>query len=124
MDTKGTALPLDDTVAPFSAVGPTEDGLSKPDVVAPGISIVSTRDPNSMIDQMHPLARVGDYYFKGSGTSQAAAIVSGIVALLSQLNPHLSPDQIKRVLMTTATPLLFQPGSSTGGSHSLIANRG
>ena len=121
VDTKQTPLPLDDTVAPFSAVGPTADGLSKPDVVAPGISIVSTRDPNSMIDQMHPLARVGENYFKGSGTSQAAAIVSGIVALLSQLNPHLSPDQIKRVLMTTATPLLFQPGSGAGEVNAGLA---
>jgi serine protease AprX len=121
VDTRGTALPTDDTVAPFSAHGPTQDGFAKPDVVAPGISIVSARDPNSMIDQMHPLARVGDAYFKGSGTSQAAAIVSGIAALMVQANPSLTPDQIKGVLMRTATPLLFQPGSGAGEVNAGLA---
>jgi serine protease AprX len=121
VDTKQTALPTDDTVAPFSAHGPTQDGFAKPDVVAPGISIVSARDPNSMIDQMHPLARVGDAYFKGSGTSQAAAIVSGIAALMVQANPSLTPDHIKGVLMRTATPLLFQAGSGAGEVNAGLA---
>ena len=113
-DTKQTTSASDDTVAPFSAHGPTQDGFAKPDVVAPGISIVSVRDPNSTVDQMHPLARVGDSYFKGSGTSQAAAIVSGIAALMLQRNPLLTPDQVKATLMRTATRLPNQPGSGAG----------
>ena len=114
VDTKQTASASDDTVAPFSARGPTQDGFSKPDVVAPGISIVSARDPNSTLDQMHPLARVGNFYFKGTGTSQATAIVSGIAALILDRNPLLSPDQVKGTLIRTATRLPNQPGSGAG----------
>jgi serine protease AprX len=114
VDTKQTTSASDDAVAPFSAHGPTQDGFVKPDVVAPGISIVSTRDPNSTIDQMHPAARVGDSYFKGTGTSQATAIVSGIVALMVQRNPLLTPDKVKAILMKTATRLPTQPGSGAG----------
>ena len=114
VDTKQTTSTSDDVVAPFSARGPTQDGFSKPDIVAPGISIVSARDPNSTLDQLHPLARVGDFYFKGTGTSQATAIVSGIAALILQTNPLLSPDQVKGTLMRTATRLPKQPGSGAG----------
>jgi serine protease AprX len=114
VDTKQTTSTSDDTVAPFSAHGPTQDGFSKPDLVAPGISIVSVRDPNSTVDQLHPLARVGTDYFKGTGTSQAAAIVSGVAALVIQRNPLLTPDQVKATLTRTATRLPGQPGSGTG----------
>ena len=114
VDNKQTAKASDDVVAPFSAHGPTHDGLAKPDIVAPGISIVSLRDPNSTIDQLHPKARVGTYYFKGTGTSQATAIVSGIVALMDQANPLLTPDDVKGILMRTATKLYNQPGSGAG----------
>jgi serine protease AprX len=113
-DTKQTTSAADDTVAPFSAQGPTQDGFKKPDIVAPGISIVSARDPNSTADQLHPAARVGDYYFKGTGTSQAAAMVSGIVALMTQRNPLLTPNQVKGILIRTATKLPNQPGSGAG----------
>jgi serine protease AprX len=114
VDTKQTTTAADDTVAPFSAQGPTHDGFDKPDVVAPGISIVSVRDPNSTVDQLHPAARVGDWYFKGTGTSQSAAMVSGIVALMLQVNPLLTPNQVKGTLMRTATRLPNQPGSGAG----------
>jgi serine protease AprX len=113
-DTKQTTAAADDTVAPFSAQGATQDGFAKPDIVAPGISIVSTRDPNSTADQLHPAARVADDYFKGTGTSQAAAIVSGIVALMEQRNPLLTPNQIKGILVRTAIKLPNQPGSGAG----------
>jgi serine protease AprX len=113
-DTKQTTTTADDTVAAFSAQGPTPDGFKKPDIVAPGISIVSARDPNSTVDQLHPVARVGDFYFKGTGTSQSAAMVSGIVALMLQVNPLLSPNQVKGILLKTAAKLPNQPGSGAG----------
>jgi serine protease AprX len=97
-----TSANSDDTVAPFSSRGPTQDGFAKPDLVAPGISIVSDRDPGSWIDTGHPLARVGDYYFKGSGTSQATAVVSGTVALMIQADPTLMPNVVKAALTATA----------------------
>jgi serine protease AprX len=89
------------TVAGFSSWG-TPGGFTKPDVIAPGITIVSLRAPGSTIDSAFPDARIGDAYFKGTGTSQAAAIVSGVVALMLQANPSLTPDVVKGILLKTA----------------------
>ena len=54
----------------FSSVG---DASRHPDLVAPGTSVVSLRDPGSYIDTNYPAARIGTSYFLGSGSSQAAA---------------------------------------------------
>ena len=105
----------DDRTAAFSSRGPTQDGFAKPDLIAPGVSVVSVRDPGSTIDQQHPDARVGDAYFKGTGTSQAAAMISGLVARLLQRTPSLSPDEVKWVLTAGAfTGLLSQVGAGSG----------
>jgi len=93
-------------VAPFSNGG---SGQRHVDLIAPGTSIASLRDPGSSIDVDHPEGLVnGDTtgrLFRGSGTSQAAAVVSGAAALLVQANPALTPDQVKAALVTTADPL-------------------
>jgi hypothetical protein len=61
------------------------------------------------VDQQFPSAEVGTRFFRGSGTSQAAAVVSGEVALLLQRHPDMTPDQVKKAVMTTARPF---PGTS------------
>jgi serine protease AprX len=101
-DPLGTVRPADDTVADFSSRG---DARRRVDLVAPGRSVVSLRDPGGYLDGLNPQARVGDRYFKGSGTSQAAAVVSGAVALLLQHRPELRPDEVKALLTRTATRL-------------------
>jgi serine protease AprX len=101
-DLAGTADVGDDLVPDWSSRG---DGVRNPDLVAPGRSIVSLRDTNSALDLAHSEARVGDDLFKGSGTSQAAAVVSGAVALLLERRPDLSPDQVKALVMRTADRL-------------------
>ena len=101
-DVNGTPTPVDDTVASFSSRGPTQDAFAKPDVLAPGVSLVSIRAPGSTADAFRSIARVGDTYFKGTGTSQSAAIVSGVVARMLDANPALTPDEVKGVLMQTA----------------------
>ena len=87
------------TVASFSQVGSTERHV---DLVAPGTSLVSARAPGSFVDVNNPSGLVsGDVsgqLFRGSGTSQAAAVVSGSVALLLQAYPNLTPDQVKYAL--------------------------
>ena len=92
--------------ATFSEVGSATRHV---DLVAPGRSLVSTRDPGSLIDVDNPSGRVaGDQsgrLFRGSGTSQAAAVVSGSVALLLQAYPALTPDQVKFALTSSADPL-------------------
>ena len=115
-DIRGTAGTGDDQVASFSSRGPTHDLVAKPDLVAPGIGLVSHRAPGSTLDTEHPAARVGDYYFKGSGTSQAAAIVSGVAALMIQANPSLTPDVLKATLMGTAKKMGGLLGLGGAGS--------
>ena len=101
-DTQGTSDPADDAVAEFSSRGTAERGV---DVVAPGVSIVGLRLPDGLLDQEFPQARVGDEGFRGSGTSQAAAVVTGAVARLLAARPGLDPDQVKAILRGTARPL-------------------
>jgi subtilisin family serine protease len=92
----------DDEVGDFSSCG---NSSRHPDLVAPGKSILSLRAPGSHIDQTHPEARVGTRFFKGTGTSQAAAVVSGAAALLIDQRPSITPDQVKALLMDTAKRL-------------------
>ncbi len=113
-DLKNTLAVTDDAVAAFSSVGPTQDGFSKPDLVAPGITIVSDLAPNSTVAVAHPAAIVSGTFIKGSGTSQAAAIVSGAAALLLQVDPGLDPNRLKAVLMGTTSQMKLKPGSGAG----------
>jgi serine protease AprX len=82
-DTQRTADPGDDTVADCSS----RDAARPPDVVAPGTAVVSLRVPGSTLDEKFPAARIGEGFFRGSGTLQATAVVSGLVALLLQARP-------------------------------------
>ena len=104
-DDKGDTSPRNDTVTTWSSRGPTAAGLAKPDLVAPGRTLVATRSPGSDVEADNPRALVGAGYIKGSGTSQAAAVVSGLAALVLAEHPTWTPDQVKRVLTRTATPL-------------------
>ena len=111
-DTAGTPDPADDTVADFSS----RSDVRPPDVLAPGTGIVSLRVPGSTLDTEFPGARIGDGFFRGSGTSQAAAVVSGVAARLLQQRPELTNDQVKALLMAGADRL---PGdrSATGAGR-------
>jgi Subtilase family len=102
-DTRGSDDPKDDVIPDWQSRG---NALRHPDIVAPGKSIVSLRDPGAFVDEANPGARVGySRFFRGSGSSQAAAIVSGAVATLLDQRPQLTPDQVKALLMQTAVPL-------------------
>jgi len=103
MDDKGTAVITDDMLANFSAYGNIENGSVKPDLVAPGKNIIARIvNQNMGLAGSHPANKVGTQYFKMSGTSMAAPMVSGAVALLLQDEPGLTPDQVKYRLMATA----------------------
>jgi serine protease AprX len=100
-DTQATPDPSDDRVAEFSS----RSAFRPSDVVAPGTGIVSLRVPGSTLDEEFPGARVGDGYFRGSGTSQSAAVVSGVVARLLAQRPELSNDQVKALVAAGAVDL-------------------
>jgi serine protease AprX len=97
VDDRGTADVEDDVVPDWSAFG---DG--KPDVTAPGVSVVSARAPGSLVDREHPGSRISGDLFRGSGTSMAAAVTAGAAALLLDAEPDLTPDEVKGRLVASA----------------------
>ena len=97
-DTQHSVDTADDTVAEFSS----RDAVRPPDVIAPGTGVISLRVLGSTLDEEFPTARIGDGFFRGNGTSQAAAVVSGLVARLLQARPALTPDQVKALLKAGA----------------------
>ena len=100
-DDKNTADLGDDTVAFFSSRGPTtRDRTVKPDIVSPGVNMVSTLSPKSMIDKEN-IPRYGDHYILLSGTSMATPVAAGIVACMLQANPGLTPAQTIDILKNT-----------------------
>jgi serine protease AprX len=100
-DTHKSADPRDDRVAGFSS----RSRFRTPDLVAPGTEMLSLRVPGSTLDLEFPGARVNTRYFRGSGTSQAAAVTSGIAARILSARPELDPDQLKAVLTSGAVDL-------------------
>jgi len=106
----GTADRSDDRIAGFSSRGPTAiDLAAKPDLVAPGVGIESLSDPGSAFyTTQSPYLLEGTVpttylpYLSQSGTSMAAPVVSGTVALMLQANPSLTPNQVKAILQYTA----------------------
>lgn len=112
---EGTLDFTDDRVPVFSSRGNTRSNdLEKPDILAPGVHTISLRSPGSAIDQQFPDARVRDAYFRGTGTSMSTATVSGVVALMLQADPSLTPDQVKYRLMHSARPIVDTDPKATG----------
>src|SRR4029077_14502195 len=95
-------------LAPWSAWGYTLDGFAKPELSAPGRSIVGPVPAGSTLAGEKPAQVIHapeGIYMKLSGTSLSAPIVSGIAADLLTLRPALSPDQVKGALMLRARAL-------------------
>jgi serine protease AprX len=109
---EGTIWRYDDVMAGYSSRGPSAiDFEAKPDLVAPGTGIVSLSDPTSTLytakaEYLLSGTRPTSYkpYLSLSGTSMAAPIVSGTVALMIQANPSLTPNLVKAILQYTSQP--------------------
>ncbi|MEX2291534.1 MAG: S8 family serine peptidase, partial [Mycobacteriales bacterium] len=101
LDERLTAETGDDVVAPFSGRGPAPQGVAKPDLVAPGQSLVSLRATGSAVDVANPGAVVDGAYFRGSGTSFSTSVVAGVAAMLLEQRPELTPDQVKTLVTGT-----------------------
>ncbi len=102
LDESGNGSRTNDVVASFSSRGPAEQGVAKPDLVAPGAHLISLRAPGSVVDDANPGSRVANDYFLGSGTSMSTALTSGVVADLLDARPNLNPDQVKAILASSA----------------------
>lgn len=101
----------DDYLAGWSSTGPTLDGFPKPDVLAPGGRVVAfmykdnvNRSKSAKLAQDHPDYTVTTSLFRMSGTSMATAVTSGVVALMLQAHPELTPNQVKYRLMVSSRP--------------------
>jgi serine protease AprX len=124
----GTIDRADDTMAVFSSRGPTAiDDTAKPDLVAPGVGIESLSDPESALYSLDApyllsgtIATAYRPYLSLSGTSMAAPVVSGTVALMVQANPALTPNQVKAILQYTAL-VYAGPDALTQGAGFLNA---
>lgn len=125
------------SIAPFSSKGPTADGRTKPDITAPGnvvISSVNSYDNNYSSTSNDVVTGVTNgtnnwYYGSMQGTSQAAPMITGIIALWLQANPNLTPSQIKTYLKDSAitdsyTGTIPVNGSNTWGWGKVDAYRG
>jgi len=115
-DTMGTTDPKDDVVASYSASS-CGGACRKPDYTVPGSHMQGLRVPNSFIDANHPEGFVSSRYFRGSGTSEAAAIATGAVALVLQKYPSLSPDQVKRFFSQYAVDMKGQKREAEGSGE-------
>ena len=92
----------DDLAQPVASWSSQGDDIRNPDLVAPGRSIASYRVPGSTVDTNVPSARVGDGLFLGSGTSQAAAVVSGVAARMFDHFPNMSNEALWQTLRKSA----------------------
>jgi serine protease AprX len=103
----GAVKSTDDHLATFSSAGPTYEGFVKPDVIALGGHVVAEMQSTSDLYKTHllnGLVTLVPNHFMMSGTSQSTAVVSGVVALMLQQDPTLTPDDVKCRLMVAAVP--------------------
>lgn len=92
--------------AGFSSIGPRLDGALKPEIAAPGVAVISSI--SSYSTETYP--SIQDVYLNDrtysfsalSGTSMSSPMVTGIVALMLEANPKLTPLKIKQILEETA----------------------
>ncbi|HTN46008.1 MAG TPA: S8/S53 family peptidase [Flavipsychrobacter sp.] len=126
-------------IAPFSSLGPTADGRVKPEITAPGLvigSALSSYDSSFLVGGSsyssvetiftHPADARSYPYGMLMGTSMSSPAVSGIVALMLQANPQLTPQMVTDALKQTAiqdnfTGVIAAPGSTLWGAGKVNA---
>jgi serine protease AprX len=114
MDLGSSLYSSDDTAAPWSAWGSTEDGFSKPEIGAAGRYMIGPVPTTSTLVSERPDHVVSPGYMELSGTSFAAPVVAGAAAQVLARHPGWTPDQVKGALMLTARPLSSVVGKALG----------
>lgn len=111
----GAVSKTDGVRCDFSSIGPNKRGAIKPEVMAPGQNIISAMNSSfyenlseednlkdNVVEKFESNGRTYGWYSK-NGTSMAAPVVTGVIALWLQENPTLTPDQVREVIMNTST---------------------
>ena len=120
-DPNGTLATSDDTVAGFSSGGANK---RNPDFLAPSVSVEGLGVPGSTVDHLFGATAGMGPLIRGSGTSQAAAVVAGLVADLLSVRPLLTPDQVKALLGSNATKLSKVDKAAQGFGEVNLVNAG
>ncbi|MFQ5945768.1 MAG: S8 family peptidase [Anaerolineae bacterium] len=108
----------EDQIAEFSSRGPTQDGRFKPDLVFPGVAIVSCRADGTTLGQ--PVDR---RYTQLSGTSMSAPHAAGVAALILEARPDLTPSDVRRVMTETTRDLggvVYAQGAGRGDAFAAL----
>ena len=132
LDEQGTSAPMGDTLASYSSTGVTQDGYAKPELLAPGSHIIAPLAPSSAFTTLCPTCAIAGAYIRASGTSMAAPVVSGTVALMLQAHPDWTPDQVKGALLKAGRPMPGVTGVAVAADRAVtpgpggvpLANRG
>ena len=102
---RATSGTIQGMVSPFSSTGPTMSGLMKPDVVAPGVNVISSNShvyhPEDYIVSWSEFQGERYPWALNSGTSMSTPVVAGTIALWLQAKPDLTPDEVRQVLFRT-----------------------
>lgn len=97
---------LGGTRSSFSSIGPRNDGFMKPEISAPGsnvLSSISSFTTDSYTSETSIEFNGRTYHFaRFSGTSMSSPVVTGVCALLWEVNPYLTPRQVKEIIINTA----------------------
>ena len=109
LDIGATLGPADDSVPSWSGRETTRLG-AKPEVLAPGVSVISLAAPGSTVVTANPGSVVDEHYLVGSGTSMAAAVTSGAVAVLTEHHAAATPDDYKAALVASGHPVAGEIG--------------
>lgn len=124
-----------DTAASFTSRGPRRMGNTgilrlKPDIAAPGVNIVSMQTGNTCLTQTSGSfsctgvadpsgTQVASRTLTLNGTSMASPHIAGIMALLRQLNPTWTVEELKALVMNYATQDVTQFGGGAGPRYNL-----
>jgi serine protease AprX len=121
VDDQQTKATSDDALASWSSRGTTQDGFTKPDVVAPAAHIVAPLAPGSLISTLCATCVVDGRYFRMSGTSMASPMVAGIAADLLSAHPDWTPNMVKQALVLLARPIARSARGEVTADLSLYA---
>jgi serine protease AprX len=106
INTFDTVTRRDDRMAPYSSRGPSwYDAFAKPDIAAPGHNMLSVAAKGSYLRKENETHGGAGNYMRLSGTSMASGVASGVVALILEANPGLTPNALKAVVEFTAIPV-------------------
>jgi subtilisin family serine protease len=120
LDDNQTVAAGDDSLCAISSRGATEDGFAKPELIAPGRKIISTLaagingQPVALAKTFPERITADGRHIRLSGTSMSAPMVTGAVALLLARHPSLTPDQVKQLLVSTASDYPGQADKAGG----------